>query len=641
MNLKKYFIKGRERENIEAEEIFMDAEAVRSMEEKGKLEQPIKPRNFILFYGLIIVFLFGLFVRAGYLQIAKGEYYRNLSQGNKLRIYSTAAPRGIIYDRNGSPLVYNIPKFDLSVNLTDFFGNPIDVQDEILERIADITGSQADDLKINLEEGHQKVSQLILLKGIEREPALILESLAGDWPGIRIEKNARRQYLFGPYFSHVLGYTGEVDQDDLGNYPDYYLGSQIGKDGLEYEYEEILRGESGQEQFEVDSLGKTRGLLANKPAQPGQGLALFIDKDLQQESYRSLEEAPGRKGVVLALNPQNGGIMAMVSLPSFESNLFAQGILNEELETLETDPAEPFLNRVVSGQYPSGSIIKPLIGAAALEEEIIGSHQQINCQGGLTILNKYNPEIVYRFPDWKTHGLTDMVKAIAESCNVFFYTLGGGYGKVEGLGVDRIKKYLNYFGLGESTGIDLPHEKTGLIPDEEWKESEGREEWYLGDTYHLSIGQGDVLVTPLQMGVAIAAIANGGVLYRPQLVDRVVGLEKETIEDKPVEIIRKDFIKQDYLEVIREGMRQAVLDGSAQALSGLPVEVAGKTGTAQFGKAGSQKTHAWFTGFAPYDNPEIVLVVLVEGGGEGYQAAVPIARDVFNWYFSREEAKSE
>ncbi|MFH1671210.1 MAG: penicillin-binding protein 2, partial [Candidatus Portnoybacteria bacterium] len=631
MSLTKYFIKNKARESIEAEEIFLDAEAVRSIEEKGKLEQLIKGRNFILFYSLIVFFLFALFVRAGYLQVARGKYYWDLSQGNKLRIYSTIAPRGIIYDRSGNPLVYNSPNFDLVVSLVDFFDNPEEIQEEILEKIAQTLESDKGDLKEKLEQARQKTSQLVLVSGLERSSSLVLESLAGDWPGVRVEKNAKRQYLYDSYFSHVLGYTGEASREDLASRLDCSLGDLVGKSGLEYQYQDILKGEPGQEQFEVDSLGKTQKLLATKSPQPGQGLILSLDKDLQQKAHQALESAPGRKGVLLAVDPRNGEVLAMVSLPSFDNNLFAEGISKEEMKVLETDPAEPFLNRALAGQYPSGSIIKPLIGAMALEEGIVSSSQQVNCQGGINIVNKYNPEIIYRFPDWKTHGLTNMVKAIAESCNVYFYTIGGGYGKIEGLGVDRIKKYLEYFGLGQPTNIDLPNEGGGLIPDEEWKESLGREEWYLGDTYHLSIGQGDILVTPIQMTMAIAAIANGGILYQPQLVDKIIDLNKKVIKDIPLKIVRSDFIKPENIAVAQKGMRQAVIDGSAQSLLNLPIEAAGKTGTAQFGNQG--KTHSWFTGFAPYQNPEIVITVLVEGGGEGYLAAVPVAKEVLEWYF--------
>ncbi len=663
------FIKNRAREDIEAEEIFLDAEAIRSLEEKGKMEQPIKHRNFILFYGLIIICLLGLFLRAGYLQIVKGEYYQDLAQGNRLRIYSIAAPRGIIYDRFGEPLVYNIPSFDLLVNLADFFDNPLALQDEILEKVAQVIeqGTEErftpssrqpinprpsfDDLKEKIEEARGEVSQLVLVKNISRSAALVLESLVGDWPGLRMEENAQRQYLLGPYFSHILGYTGQVSQSDLVSHPDYFLNDQIGKDGLECQYEGVLRGEDGQEQVEVDFLGKTQRVLASKPSQPGQGLVLFIDQGLQSKIHQTLDQrlqqlfVDGkqiRKATVVALNPNNGAVLALVSVPSFDNNLFAQGISQTDLDRLDNDPNQPFLNRAVAGQYPPGSIIKPLIGAAALEEEVVGPGQTVNCQGGLTIFNKYDPQIVYHFADWQTHGLTDIVKGIAQSCNVFFYTVGGGYGQIEGLGIERIKKYLQYFGLGQSTDIDLPHEEIGLVPDEQWKsEQKPNEEWYLGDTYHLAIGQGDVLVTPLQMTAAVAAIANGGTLYQPQIVDKIIDSsesfedieERHIIEEVVAKVVRQNFIQPVNIEVVQEGMRQAVLSGSVRSLADLPVEVAGKTGTAQFGTQG--QTHAWFIGFAPYDNPQIVLTVLVEGGGEGHQAAVPVAKEVLKWYFSQ------
>ncbi|MBU1255672.1 penicillin-binding protein 2 [Patescibacteria group bacterium] len=647
MELKKYFIKNKGQEDIEAEEIFLDAEAIRSLEEKGKLENPIKNRNFILFYALIIVCLFALFLRAGYFQVVKGNYYYDLSQGNRLRIYSTAAPRGIIYDSSGQPLVYNIPSFDLVVNVVDFLDNPDLVQEKILREIANIFRDENqeesisilynDELIIGFREkiGKAKgqVSQVVLIRGIERSLALILETLINDWPGLRMEKNTQRQYISGLYFSHILGYTGEVDRSDLKSYSDYSLGDKIGKIGLEYQYEDILKGKPGQEQIEVDSLGKTQKLLADKPSQPGQGLVLFINQGLQEKLYQSLEQIPKsvkgtRKAVALAVNPNNGGVMALVSLPSFDNNLFAQGISQEDLESLENSSNYPFLNRALSGQYPPGSIIKPLIAAAALEEKIITPKETINCQGGLSIVNKYNPEIVYYYPDWKTHGLIDIVKAIAESCNTFFYALGGGYDKIEGLGVDKIKTYLQNFGLGNITQIDLPNEEAGLIPDKEWKE-----DWYLGDTYHLSIGQGDILVTPIQMAMAIAAIANDGILYQPQLVDKIIDLNGNIREDIPIKVVRSNFIQLDNLEIVQKGMREAVLSGSAQALSNLSVKVAGKTGTAQFGT--KEQTHAWFVGFAPYDNPEIVIVVLVEGGGEGHSAAVPVAKEALEWYFNQ------
>jgi penicillin-binding protein 2 len=647
MALKKYSIKDRARENIEAEEIFLDAEAIRSIEEKGKLEKPIKRRNFNLLFLAIVCGLLFLLLRAGYLQIVKGEHYQSLAQGNKLRIYSLAAPRGIIYDNSGRALVRNIPRFDLSVNLNDFLDNPDSVQSAILHKIVSLTEGGdnpelVEELKARIEKTRHRASQMVLIKGVERSAALVMESLIDGWPGFRIEQNAQREYIFAPYFSHLLGYTGQVDADDLEEHKEYLLNDQIGKAGLECQYENFLRGQSGQDQIEVDRLGKTQQLLTSKPSQPGQGLVLFVNQGLQQELYQSLSrmvdklfyQNRSKKAVGLAIDPNNGGVMALVSLPGLDSNLFVEGISKDELDFLENEYSQPFLNRALAGKYPSGSIIKPLIGAAALEEKVISPSKKINCLGAINIVNEYNPQISYRFLDWKSHGLTDIVKAIAESCNVFFYTIGGGYGEIEGLGAERIKKYLEYFGLGQKTQIDLPQEESGLIPDKEWKkENKPDEQWYLGDTYHLAIGQGDVLVTPLQMALAIASIANQGTLYQPQVVDKIVDSDKNVLEDIPPRIVRSNFIQSQNLEVIRQGMRQAVVSGSARALSVLPVKVAGKTGTAQFGI--EDKTHSWFVGFAPYDNPEIVLVILIEGGGEGHESAVPVAKEVLEWYFSK------
>lgn len=665
MESKKYFIKTRTRESIEAEEIFLDAEAIRSMEEKGKLEKPIKRRNFVLFYVLIIISLLTLFLRTGYLQIVKGDYYQDLARGNRLRIYPITAPRGIIYDRFYRRLLYNIPSFDLVISLADFLDNPLSVQDEILEKITDILLVQEADqeesgvsdsscankelqkqnfiaeFKQKIDEACKYTSRITLARGIGRSLALVLETMVGDWPGVRMEKNVQRQYLFSPSLSHVLGYTGQVDQDDLEVHPDYLLNDQIGKSGLEYQYEDVLRGEYGQEQVEVDPLGKTQNLLAFKQSQPGHGLVLFIDQELQEKLYQSLDgmrkdlSRSGnkiQKAVGIAVDPNNGGILALTSLPSFDSNLFAQGISQVDLEELVNRADQPFFNRALIGQYPPGSIIKPLVAAAALEEGIIKPFQQIDCQGMISIVNQYNPDVVYHFPDWKSHGLTDVMKAIAESCNIFFYALGGGHEEIEGLGIDRLKEYFQKFGLGQATQIDLPYEKVGLIPDKEWKATRG-ENWYLGDTYHLSIGQGDILITPIQMVMAIASIANGGILYQPQIVDQIVDADKNIIDNISSRIVRSNFIQSKNMARIRKAMREAVLSGSAQALSNLPVQAAGKTGTAQFGT--DNQTHSWFVGFAPYEDPEIVLTILVEGGGEGHRAAVPVAKEVLEWYFSQ------
>ncbi|MEA2113185.1 MAG: hypothetical protein U9P63_00820, partial [Patescibacteria group bacterium] len=298
MGLKKYFIKHKSGESIEAEEIFLDAEAERSLEEKGKLEQPIKNRNFIFLYALIIACLAGFFLRAAELQIIKGEYYSGLSQGNKLRIYPITAPRGIIYDCFNKPLVYNIPSFDLVVSLVDFFENSPLVQEQILEKIVEIAPvgdnnaiSAKNELELKIKEAKGQTRQIVLIENIGQEPALILASLVDDWPGVRLEKNAQRQYPFGSRFSHIIGYTGQISPMELEIHKGYSSNAQIGKDGLERQYEDALRGEPGQEQIEVDTFGRTRNLLASKLPRPGQGLVLFIDGELQKKLYSSLEAA--------------------------------------------------------------------------------------------------------------------------------------------------------------------------------------------------------------------------------------------------------------------------------------------------------------------------------------------------------------
>ncbi|MFH1612053.1 MAG: penicillin-binding protein 2 [bacterium] len=647
MSLKKYFIRRRKGESIEAEEIFLDAEAVKSIEDKGKMERPIKRRNFILFYSFIILCFIFLLSRAGYLQVVKGEYYHDLAQGNRLRIYPLSAPRGIIYDNKYNPLVYNAPSFDIVIDILDFEDNDDISKNEILSKISFSLSDNSDNidytkkdisvntLKDKIEDNKGKVRQLILVQDISREATLVLESLINEWLGVRIEKNIKRQYIVSPYMTHILGYTGQVDSSDLDNYSEYGLNDQIGKMGIELEYENILRGVTGKRQIEVNSIGKKQNILGILPAVAGQGLLLHIDKDLQIKLYESLDlmlqKLKLQRAVGVIVNPNNGGVLAMVSLPSFDGNLFTGGLSKSSLEVLEMDSNNPFLNRAISGQYPSGSIIKPLIAAAALEENIIKPYQQINCAGVINIVNKYNPEIVYSFPDWKTHGLTDIIKAIAESCNVYFYAVGGGYGNIEGLGIERIKQYLQYFGLGQETNIDLPGEAVGLIPDQAWKKQvKPDEDWGLGDTYHVSIGQGDVLVTPIQMVSAIASLANGGKLYQMQIVDKIINSDGGVMEDVSPKIIHENFISQDNIDVVRKGMREAVISGSARSLSSLTTEVAGKTGTAQFGE---DQLHSWFVGFAPYDNPQLSIVILIEGGGEGHTAAVPVAKDVLEWYF--------
>lgn len=619
---------------LEPEEIFLDAQK----DQRQKLEEPIKKRNFVLFYVFIGLIFILFLMRAAWLQVIKGDFYQTLAEKNRIRTVPIFTPRGIIYDKFGKQLVYNIPSFNLFVRVADLPKKKEDLEN-LINKISEILNRPSEDFKKIIEKSNPFSSEpLVLATDIERDKVLILKTEIQNLPGVSLEENPKRQYVFGPYLAHILGYVGNLDKEDLREHPNYFLTEKIGKSGLESQYQEILRGQPGKKEIEVDTFSKEKKTIASFEGQAGKGLTLSVDSDLQNFLYDQLNKALAREKLSgaagVALNPQNGQILALVSLPSFDNNLLVQGLSQEDYLSLFENPGQPFFNRAISGQYPPGSTIKPLIGAAALEEKIIKPNQRINDQGDLLIFNQYNPQTVYRFSDWKIHGPVDIYQAIAQSCNVFFYHLGGGYGEFQGLGLERLEKYLKLFGLGKLTGIDLPSEKKGFIPNENWKKETKKEDWYIGDTYHLSIGQGDITLTPLQLSLATAAIANGGILFQPQIVDKIIDSEKNVIKEIESKSIKIDkFISKENLKIIQEAMRQTVTAGSAQSLQSLPVKVAGKTGTAQI--SGNKKPHAWFTAFAPYENPTIILTILIEEGGEGSTKAVPVAKEVLEWYFSR------
>jgi penicillin-binding protein 2 len=365
----------------------------------------------------------------------------------------------------------------------------------------------------------------------------------------------------------------------------------------------------------------------------GDNLMLSIDFGLQKklatELKAQMKKAKVEKAAAIAVNPQNGEILAYVSLPSYDNNLFAKEISQKNYNNLLNDTSSPLLDRVSQGEYTSGSIINPFFAAAALAEGNIKTDTTVNSNGGIKIGQ-------WTFPDWKPggHGVTNVYKAIAQSVNTFFYAIGGGYKNIKGMGPEVMKKYLEKFGFGNYVDIDKEGEAKGHIPTPEWKLEVKGEPWYLGDTYNMSIGQGDVLVTPLQMVNGLMSIANGGTMYKLHFLKAVLDADGNKKSEKSAEVVKKDFISKTAIEAVREGMRQTITSGSGRLLNTLPVAAAGKTGTAQFGPNNSKK-HAWFTVFAPYNKPTIAMVVLVEGGGEGSTYAVPVAKNTLQWYFSK------
>jgi len=453
------------------------------------------------------------------------------------------------------------------------------------------------------------------------------------------EKSFFRYYPDSIYFSLTIGYIREASKEEIDRDPSYYqLGDWIGKSGLEKEYESYLRGEKGVIEKIINAKGELLSDELKKGAMQGNNLVLNINAKLQKKIYEEIKKRAGDKNAtVIALNPQNGNILALVSLPSDDNNIFSERLSKEELERLEREKKINNPNWAISGFYPSGSTIKPLIAAAALEEEIITSQTQINCQGRVIIPNPWNPSQPSIKKDWRTHGITNLRKAIAQSCNIYFFTIGEGYGDIKGLGIAQTKKYLDLFYIEEELNIDLPGEKTGFVPTPAWfKKTRAKKEkrqWSVADVYDVSIGQGYFSVTPLHLAVALSSIANGGKIYQPQIVSKITNPNGKTILDINPKILREKFIKEENVEAVREAMGECVLSGSCRQLLFLPVSSGGKTGTAE--SSGNREPHAWFVSFAPYENPEILLLVMIEYGGSGEKVAVPIAKTILQWYFAK------
>lgn len=585
-----------------------------------------------LYAGLFVVI--GLLIfRLSDLQIVEGTKNRVLAEGNRIRARSIPAPRGVIADRKGEILAANFPSYSLDIYPLELPKDKNE-REKIFGKIQDVTGVDKSQVAQIVSKNQKNAQPAIILDDINRDEAMLWEIKLQNIPGVFINKKPLRNYKDTIGLSHILGYIGKLTEDDVKNNPNYNLSGEIGKSGLELVYENFLRGKDGQEKIEVDSQGRAQRFLSKKEAETGNSLILNLDLGLQEEIVRDLLEVlPNHEttnAAAVALDPRNGGVLAMVSLPSFDNNIFSHKNVTEEYKKIISDPDRPLINRAIAGVYPPGSTVKPMMAAGGLEERVISESTTLDTSAGAIRIGEWV------FPDWKVHGATNVRKAIAESNDIFFYAVGGGWDKIAGLGIKRVAENFRKFGFGQKTGIDLPGENNGLVPDADWKKRAKKESWYIGDTYHVSIGQGDLLVTPLQLVNAVAAIANGGELLKPQIVEKILDPNGKEIKKFPKEVTRSNFISQKNIQIVREGMRLTITDGSGRQLADLPVESAGKTGTAQFGK--DNKTHSWFVSFAPYKDPEIVLAVLVEGGGEGHETAVPISKKILQYYFTRENS---
>ncbi len=588
-----------------------------------------------LMRGALLVMILVMMGRIIYLQGVRGNYFFETAEDNRIRIHVIPAKRGSIFDRQNRPLVTNTTSFALVIVPQDLPRDPRE-RTHVLQKTAALTALREEDLTSILEEYKKYSFEAITVReGIPYETALTVQVKSADLPGIRVESGSDRRYtnVYGAVttstpqsLSHLIGYVGKLSKKELEE--KYMLGytplDRIGKIGIEAQYEDFLRGNYGKKKVEVDVSGREQLVLAEIAPTAGRHVVLGINsewqKHLEDALKRALRAANAKRGSAIALDPQTGTIRAFVSLPTYDNNDFIGGISAEKYQELVQDSNQPLFNRALSGQYPSGSTIKPMLATAALEESIITRATTVLSTGGLEVGQWF-------FPDWKAggHGATTIVKALAESVNTFFYIIGGGYRDTKGLGVEKITTYLHFFGFGDRLGIDLPGEATGFIPSPTWKEQAKHEQWYIGDTYNISIGQGDLLVTPLQIAVATAAIANGGTLYRPHLVERIIDPVSGEVQPVEPQIIRELPIKKEHLALARAGMRACVQTGSCRALAVLPISVAGKTGTAQWSR--EKNTHAWFTGFAPHDDPRFVITIMIEEGGEGSKTALPVAAE--------------
>lgn len=612
--------------------IDLDSYDYENLKEENSIPDEKEGRS----YGKIWFFVSLVLVAAGILigqllrlQISQGSFNLSLAEGNRLREREILAPRGIIYDSYNIALVGNDASYDLEISPLDL-PKKEDEKQKFYETLGEIIQMPADQIA-SLVKGASSVDPVILKENLDRDTALILQIKIVNLPGTVVKAGPVRNYKAISGLAPILGYVGKTNNQDLKENPNLRLNEIVGKDGLEKTYQQYLEGENGASVMEVDAKGQTQRLVSNYAPVPGDTLTLTLDSALEEHIAGVLQSeltaAGATAGAVVAINPQTGGILGMVSLPSYDNNLFAKGISSSDYQNLINDPNKPLFNRSISGTYPSGSTIKPMVAATGLQEGIITENTTINDTGEIKVGN-------YTYPDWKAHGLVNVRDAISESCDVFFYAVGGGWDKIKGLGVQKLHDYLTRFGLGKPTGVDLPSEASGLVPSPSWKEKVKKESWYLGDTYHMSIGQGDVLVTPLQMANAIASISNGGHLLKPYLVQKIQGKDGQIIKETQKIVLDENFISPENISIVREGMRQAVTVGTAKQFNDLPVQVAAKTGTAQFGD--QDKLHAWMVAFAPYDNPQIAIAVIIEGGGEGYAVAGPVIKDTLNWYFTRQ-----
>ncbi len=593
-------------------------------------------QRFKLIFAVVLIALSFLILRLWYLQVIKGSELRQRSESNSVRLRKINPLRGMILDSYGKVLVDNQTSFDLI-----YIPNRPEDKKRVISELSNLYASRSWKIPEEFSQigkAHPFIPSKID-RNISREKLALIETRSLELPGVATEVVPIRKYVAGEMIAHIVGYVSEVSPGELEKSNGKYgPGDMVGKYGIEKYYDAYLRGKNGAEQVEVNALGRAvRGLGKINPV-PGYNLVLTIDAYLQEVAWKAME---GKSGAVVAMDPRDGSIYAMVSSPGFDPNLFNGGISAENWNILSRDPQHPMEQRAISGQYPPGSTYKLVVAAAALEEGLITPDTSILCTGSFDLGNH-----TYRCWQKHGHGMVNLHRAIVESCDVYFYSIG------KKLGVDKIAQYAKKFGFGAVTGIDLPREKAGIIPTSEWKLARFKKPWQMGETISVSIGQGFNSVTPLQLAAAYSALANGGTVYRPRIVKRIEASDGRLIKAMKPEKLETLPLSPKTIELLKSGLWGVVNEkrGTGGALRRSELDVCGKTGTAQvIGLPSNEKArralqssrsymdHALFTCFAPCRNPEIAVAVIVEHGGHGGSAAAPIARKVLDAYDQRKK----
>ncbi len=571
-----------------------------------------------------------LIIAIGRLTIIRYGYFHQLSIRNTTVSVSVPPPRGIIMDRSGTPLVRNVPSFDVLVIGRQVRRDP-DGALQGIASVARILGRQTEELALEFEDNIRKHAVFFAATDITRDQVLALRSAMPT--GFSIITSTKRQYLNAEQFSHLIGYVGKVSTEDMAA-DQYYLPSDIiGRLGIESQYETVLRGQHGQVQFDAAEATTTSQAVA------GRNVVLALDRDTQQALFSAvrsvLRESGLTAGAAIVQNPGDGSVLGLVSFPSYDNNIFNGARLSpEDFSTLFENASRPLFDRVIAGRYNPGSTIKPLVGMAALEERIVRADQVVtNGCISLTVPNPSNPEHPYVFKNWRADtGPFTLTRAIADSCNIYFFTVGGGHDSFHGLGIERLDAYLQKTFADRILGIDLPGESAGFVPTPDWKYAMTKEPWYQGDTYNVSIGQGDLVVTPLWINTYMAAIANGGTLWQPRVVDRIVDEQRVTLEVMGTNQLGSLPFSAETIRQMQTALRATVTSGTGKLLNDLPITVAAKTGTAEVIKG--QRINSFLTLYAPAEHPVIAMTVLIEGSASNQGYALQAARRFLGWYFN-------